>query len=230
MKILYIEDDVIDQKNCQIILNQKEDINLTVVDQFEKAFDFISKEKIDVLISDQRVGMDHFKDHWHQFLGIPYFIVSNSPDENLNTLLQPPLQLFQKPFQVEHSDNIVKKMESLKAEPNLSYAENITEGAPDLLTEMVFILKSQFEEGIDKIPYLYEKKNTEELIQVVHKLISKFSVLSMSESFSFFNRVEKCLRDQLTLNNFAYKRLVTDLQEGLNFINFYIKQHELHNS
>ncbi len=230
MKILYIEDDPIDTQSCRLIMGGMDGLVLEVVDDFEKALGLLEKEDFNMLISDQRVGMDDFEEYWSHFLGLPYHILSNSPSSTLMELPYPPLHAYSKPITAEMIAEMLESVEGMEPLPNMSYAERITEGAPEMLVEMVMILRKQFEEGKSKIPYLYESGNKEELIQVIHKLISKFSVLSMEDSFRFFNLTEKCLRDDLPLNGYTYRRLVRDLGKGLAFINHYIELHELHNS
>ncbi len=230
MKFLYIEDDEIDIKSCKMLCSGLEDVQVDIVDDFEKASHLIAERTFDFVISDQRLGLDSFEEFWHQLLGLPYFILSNSPNENYRNLLQPPLEMYNKPITGNTILEMMQRVKALEPSPNLEYAEMITGGDKQLLSEMVFILKRQFEEGRQRLPDLQKNNEIEEIIQVVHKLISKFTVLSMEDSFSFFNRVEKCLRDNIELNPYAYKRLVSDLERGNDFINLYIETHELHNS
>lgn len=230
MDILYIEDDTIDIKNCQLIVAKHSECTVTIARSFEEAISILNQENISFIISDRRIGMDNYSEFWENFFGIPCFVLSNQLDESLFDLTIPPLGAYEKPIRLEQVKEMLEMVSSKEQTPNMEYAENITAGEPELLREMADILKSQFLDAIDKIPYLYENEDIEQLIQVIHKLIGKFSVLSMKDSFSFFNLTEKYLREGLTLKEYAYKRLLADLKTGVDFIKEYIEINELHNS
>ncbi len=230
MTILYIEDDIIDIKNCQLLMSRHTHHTVKIAKDFDTAISIVLNEDIDFVISDRRLGFDNFTENWTHFFGMPFFIVSNQPDESLFDLVQAPIAAYQKPIRAEHLEDMLSAITKLEQEPNMAYAENITAGAPEMLREMVLILKDQFVDAVQRLPHLYENGETEELIQVIHKLISKFSVISMKDSFAFFNLVEKYLRDGLKLETYAYQRLLKDLNKGIDFINQYIDLNELHNS
>lgn len=230
MNILYIEDDIIDIKNCQLIFSKNTDHTITIAENFVMAIDIVNQEEIDLVISDGRIGMDTFLDYWNEFFGLPYFVLSNHPDPEIFNLSQPPIGVYQKPIKKEQLDEILSSINTGNQVPNLSYAEDISGGDPAIIKEMLDILIKQFQDAIEKIPYLYKNKQQEELIQLIHKLIGKFSVLSMKDSFSFFNLVEKYLREGFELKTFAYNRILSDLTIGIDFMKNYININELHNS
>jgi hypothetical protein len=229
MNILYIENDIIDIKNCQVLFSDTTH-HLKIAHNFEESIPMLLSESIDFVISSRSIETARFPDYWEHFFGMPYFILLNQTDHQLQKSLSPPLAVYQKPFKKEQVDEIFKTISSIQQLPNLSYAENISIGDPELLKELVLLLKTQLVTASEKIPYLYEQKNWKEFIQVVHKLISKFSILAMNDSFSFFNLTEKYLRDGFKLKPYAYDRLLTDLKTGIDFINHYIELNELHNS
>lgn len=230
MNILYIEDDIIDIKSFQLIFSKHTNHTITIAENFVTAIDIINNNQIDFVISDGSIGMDTFLDYWYEFFGLPYFVLSNQPNPEIFNLSQPPVGVYQKPIQKTQLDEILSSVNLVNQEPNLSYAENISGGDPTIIKEILDILIQQFQDAIDKIPYLYENKQQEELIQIIHKLIGKFSVLSMKDSFSFFNLVEKYLREGFELKTFAFNRILTDLKMGINFMKKYIEINELHNS
>jgi hypothetical protein len=229
MNILYIENDIVDIKNCQLLLSSTIH-HLKIVPNFEESIPLLLSEDIDFVISSRSIGANRFSKYWEYFFGMPCFILLNQTDNLLQELLSPPLAIYQKPFKKKQLDEIFEIMSSLEQRPNLNYAENISIGDPDLREELVLLLKTQFISASEKIPYLYQDKNWKELIQIVHKLISKFAILAMSDSFSFFNNTEKYLRDGFNLKPYANARLLADIRTGINFINHYIELNELHNS
>ena len=229
MNILYIENDIVDIKNCQLLLSSTTH-HLKIVNNFEESISVLLSEDIDFVISSSSIGAARFAEYWEHFVGVPYFILLKQAESEHQELLFPPLALYQKPFKERQLNEIFETVSSLEQPPNLNYAENISIGDPELLKELVLLLKAQFTAASEKIPYLYEKKDWKELIQVIHKLISKFSILAMHDSFSFFNKTEIYLRDGFNLKPYAHARLLADIETGINFINHYIQLNELHNS
>ena len=230
MNILYIEDNLSSRDTLKKALETYKVSKIIFVNNFEDGIASILNDDVDFVITDHSLSNRNFSDYVQDYFGIPYFILSSSTDPTLFDWVQAPLGLFKKPLNKNHLIEIFESMAQTKQDPNMDYAEKITAGEPKLLGEMVGILNQQFLDAIEKIPYLYKNGDTEQLIQVVHKLIGKFSVLSMQDSFSFFNLTEKYLREGHVLKTYAYNRLLSDLKKGMDFINKYRENNELHNS
>ncbi len=84
--------------------------------------------------------------------------------------------------------------------PNGEYLSEMTGSDPELKREMLLILQAQFLEAREKIPYFYSQSENEPLIQIIHKAVSKFSILGMQFAFNLLKNVETYLKEGKKIN------------------------------
>jgi len=228
MEILYINNHLEDTKTAQAYFANKKDVRLVTSGTIGDAIEQLSTRRFSAVICHEDVSGKKVSSYWEELIGLDYYVLGS--DSSLFELTHPPRGIYKAPLTEEHLIEILENTQLTIQQPNLKYAETMTDGEPELLVEMLGILKKQLSNAIEKIPYLYKLGDQEELIQVVHKLIGKFSVLAMRDSFSFFILVEKYLREGRELKTYAYNRLLRDLKQGLDFVNEYIETNELYNS
>lgn len=94
MNILYIENDIVDIKNCQLLLSGTAH-HLKIAYNFEESIPMLISEDIDLVLSSRSIGENRFSEYWKYFFGMPYFILLNQVDHTLKELRDHPIHPLQ---------------------------------------------------------------------------------------------------------------------------------------
>ncbi len=217
MNILYLEDDPIDAKFATMTFRALGIETFTVSKDFESLSELLLVNDYDFVLTDMKLGMDEFMEHYHRFLGIPYIMISNSPREL--DLGHRPKGIFSKPISKDKAEAMLDLVKSSEPEvPNHEYLFGITEGDADLLKEMAALIEVQFRQANEGLPKLYEEGNNKEVISIIHKMVGKFSVIGMPSSSVLFSGAEQTLKSDIELPRYQFNLMLEKTSKAITYL------------
>jgi len=171
-RILYIEDDVVDQK---IFLRafRDSDIEIEIADNFETAYELIALQVYDLIVSDQHVGPDDLLDEIKTWNSEKLIILSNQIDSRLAAY-----QCFEKPFRIE----MLSATAALSSdELSTSQLEALCGDDAETREELVGLIEQELQTTKSKLTEL-PSACCKEKSAVIHKALNKIAILGMKQS------------------------------------------------
>lgn len=209
MRVLYFEDDLIDQKSFKRLMQKNyPDVDLHIVSN-EEEFDLVLKKmNFDLILADQFIDSIHvfnyLKELKHQKIVLVsglnnIFKANNDIEINLTGFLTKPIE--------------AKDIEQYIT-PEPSTIESLADGDQDFITE----LKASIKTEISKEITLYNEEDSNEAkANWIHKTKSKIALLEEHELHNEATDLEKKLRnnincdDELSTYLKAYKEVLKQL-------------------
>lgn len=213
MKILYIEDDFIDRKNMQWLCSNFSMVELSIVEDFEAAQAFLETNKVDLILTDRRIGNQSFHEFPQLWLHAPYYVVSNTVFKEKNLELEPKDYL-QKPLVQSTLEAIFSPKPKVDM-PNMEYFEQLP--SSEMAIEMKALLIQELEKGKKTIPTVLDNDNNQ-LLRSVHNLAGKFSFLGMEKTFYLCREIESLLENGKTVDTLV-RDLLDSIEVSLAFLN-----------
>ena len=211
MKILYIEDNLIDRKNMEWVCRNFSNVELTILKKFDGIEAYLSDNQPDLIFTDRRIGSSDFSSYAHLWSNTPYYVISNTIFESKN-LETAPLGYLQKPLTKSVFEGLLFEKEAVKDDPNMDYFAQIPD--EELQKEMKSLLIEELESARDRIPII---DSLEELTSKIHNLAGKFSLLGMEESFNQSKELEHLLRKGEESKELLDK-IVQSAEKGIEFL------------
>jgi len=208
-RILYIEDDLVDQKIFQRSL-QDSNVQIDIANTFEAAYSFQANQQYDLVVSDLHLGPDELLDEIHNWDSSKLIILSNQID---NKALAPYI-CFEKPFKLEMLSSSpafsidvlsTSQLEALCGDDNESQSQLV-----DLIEKELVATKSKLTE----LP----SASCKEKSAVIHKALNKIAILGMKQSRFQLLSYEKQLRNETPLSADEDVQISHILDTALNYI------------
>lgn len=206
MKVLYIEDDFIDRKNMEWLCRNFPQVELHIVNNFDKASEYLENHKPDLVFTDRRIGNTTFAEFTHLWQNVDYYVLSNTVFKEKD-LYKEPIAYLQKPLINSALEGILNKSKPKVDEPNMDYFNLFPN--EELANEMKELLEEELLNAQQKIPNILDNEDNE-LLRVAHNLAGKFSLLGMEKTYNLCREIESLLR-----NGKSVSTLVQDLQKGI---------------
>lgn len=108
--------------------------------------------------------------------------------------------------------------EYYRSELMLAHLKELCGDDRDSLTEMVTIIRSDLREALDVLPDFIAKKDFGNQAEVIHKLLSKVSILGLKDEWHLLLGFEKILRGNNQLSESEEERLYNILNSALSSI------------
>ena len=189
MHILYIEDDALDIRNMEWLVDQMNEVQLTVSSTFDSVDSVLKHHTIDFIITDQYINQTHYSDYLSTFEKKNYVVLSNTKNVEKEGLLYPPLQTLQKPLSLDIFKSLFSDNHpTLKAHKNDFFDTISDEGQKK---KLIALLSEELDTVLTKLPRLLGENNMDEMKHLIHKVSSKFSLLQMKETFDLAREIEK---------------------------------------
>lgn len=172
-RILYIEDDLVDQK---LFLRALKDANfqIDIADNFETAYELKASCSYDLIVSDHHVGPDDLLDEIENWDTNKLIVLSNQIESKA---LQDYI-CFEKPFR---SEMLSILNESEKDRPNIDQLDMLSSGDEAVKTELLELIQKELEETILKLSVLTSEEKKQKAA-IIHKVLNKIAILNMKES------------------------------------------------
>lgn len=197
--ILYVEDDALDTRNLEWLVDQTDHVKLTTCQSFDDVASILNTNTIDLIITDQYVKTDHYSDYLKYFNQLDYIVVSNTTDLKNGNLLYPPIKSLKKPLTLDTFKSLFELNTSDQDAPEADYFDTISDEVQK--QKMINLLKREFENVLNALPQLLNENNLEEIKHLVHKVSSKFSLLQMKETYDLARNIEKELTIDVVSND-----------------------------
>ena len=79
--------------------------------------------------------------------------------------------------------------------PNLDYIEKLARGDESIKNTLIEVIKSEFPDEVKAYQNSIEKKDFKEIVDNVHRIKHKFSILGLEKSYNKANDFEKNLHE-----------------------------------
>lgn len=190
--ILYVEDDELDILNMQWLAEAMEGLNLKVLNEYKDCEAYLVNHKVDLIILDQYINGEHFSAYPKLMSQLPYMVLTHG-SLDVGALDHKPVKVLKKPLHMNEFAMQIKRERRSQDQPSLSYFDEIADES--LRKEMLTILKEEFGNALNTFPELVDKKDSNSLKEVIHRLGSKFSLLAMKKDFDLSITLEKELME-----------------------------------
>lgn len=208
-RILYIEDDLVDQKIFQRTLLES-DVQIDIANTFEAAYQFQANHTYDLVVSDLHLGPDELLDEIHNWDNSKLIILSNQID---NKALAPYI-CFEKPF----------KIEMLSASPafssdvlSTSQLEALCGDDAESKKQLVDLIEQELVATKSKLTEI-SSASCKEKSAVIHKALNKIAILGMKQSRFQLLAYEKQLSSETPLSPDEDVQISYILDTALNYL------------
>lgn len=208
-RILYIEDDAVDQKIFLRALRDR-DVQVDIANNFEAAYRLKAAYNYDLIISDLHLGPDELLDEINHWDSDELMILSNQIDNKALANYK----CFEKPFRIEMlssfesftSDSLsTKQLEALCGDNAESKKQLV-----DLIEQELVSTKTKLSE----LPAAsYKEKSA-----VIHKALNKIAILGMKQSRFQLLTFEKQLNKEEPLSKDEDLQINHILDTAINYI------------
>ncbi len=208
MKILYFEDDLIDQKSLKRLINRNyPEVELQIVSDEEEFNSALERVNFDLILADQFIDSVHVFNYLKDLVDQKIVLVSGmesvfNKDNEIEVNLAGYLT---KPVKAEDLKKYIIKR---------SIIENLANGDEEFIIELKESIKTEIQK---EIPLYNEEASNEAKANWIHKTKSKIAILEAYELHNKATELEQNLRndincdDELRTYLEAYKEVLKQL-------------------
>jgi|GEM_PF-2944290 len=216
MRLLYIENNLIDRKAFKRITRKVEGCECKIVSSLSEAKTILQANVIDVILSDLFLGDVTAIDVKKAYPNIPLIAVSGTHNPKIIRELEAVgvYNLLTKPISFEELQRAVlgaktKQGETAKTSSkqpskgalDLIYITELSEGDIEFELEMLGTYLEEVPQDIEKIQFFQAIGNWKEVGEIVHSLKAKISMVGLYELYETAERVEQHCRSNTELTN-----------------------------
>ena len=207
MKLLYVEDDTVDQMAFSRLSRGVSDLHFDLATSIDEAFALIESNQYDLILSDFYLGRDTAMDLFDRILHIPVILLSGGDEIR-------PMQgkgfpnyigSLVKPLKLEELQAIMngtlqkmppKSTPPINRRPNLlefdfTYLERLGGATDTFKMEMLEIFCQLGTEELPQIEQSLQSKNYQSIQRLVHKLKSNLRILGLQRLLETAESIEK---------------------------------------
>ncbi len=206
VKVLFIENDSIQQASFKSILDKNLGIKHHIIDGFDSLESELKKDNYTHLISKFSINNNTINDYKH-LIEIPTLIIlENNIDISDTGFSYTKLPLsYSKLFAFLCEAPIISN----------NTLEKYAMGDQDFMNQMKGHIIEEFKANFEEIPKLLENKNLKEIKSKAHQMISKFSLLEMNNSYNLSKEIDLNIFDDPENQIQNMQQLLVDIEIAL---------------
>ncbi len=192
MKVLYFEDDLIDQKSLKRLISRNyPEVELQIVSDEEEFNLALEKMNFDLILADQFIDSIHVFNYLKDLAGQKIVLVSGMKNVfNKDNEIQVSLAGYlTKPIKAEDLEKYIIKRSTI---------ENLADGDEEFIIELKESIKTEIQK---EIALYNEEESNETKANWIHKTKSKIAILEAYELHNKAIELEKKLRNNINCDD-----------------------------
>jgi len=208
IRLLYIEDDMVDQ---QLFLRElrNDGYVIDITSSFDEAKNLIKLNTYSLVVSDRRVGPDDLLEDLEFWKSNKLIILSN----NIASSQLKDITCFEKPFKRSMLEGVLQKTNK-----HLEQLELLCDFDEEAIAEMSLLINQELENTHTQLSVLRVSDEYKQQADLIHKVLNKIGILGMEKELAFFKNLELKLRNKEPLSSEEFDTALKTLSEALTII------------